>query len=189
MTRLEPEEVIDFVDSALNSTLPEPNETFKIGDNEFLRPKDMDAPLIDVKLAPLVSCARSALFSSATSCRLSQSASTPPSRFCSVRFCAVTCSCPFSWHHIFIPIVPASLLSYVTAPMPFLVGIKRSLQPTMEKLPMEACVYVDVDKGEIAYSESDPIIDLYPKNTISTGSMGGVGKSVSTVSEGGRCER
>lgn len=55
MTRLEPEEVIDFVDSALNAKLPEPNETFKIGDNEFLRPKDMDAPLIDVKLAPLVS--------------------------------------------------------------------------------------------------------------------------------------
>ena len=98
-------------------------------------------------------------------------------------------SCPFSWHHIFIPIVPASLLSYVAAPMPFLVGIKRSLQPTMEKLPMEACVYVDVDKGEIAYSESDPIIDLYPKNTISTGSMGGVGKSVSTVGEGARRER
>lgn len=98
-------------------------------------------------------------------------------------FLSVIGSCPFSWHHIFIPIVPASLLSYVTAPMPFLVGIKRSLQPTMEKLPMEACVYVDVDKGEIAYSESDPIIDLYPKNTISTGSMGGVGKSVSTVGE------
>ena len=37
-----------------------------------------------------------------------------------------------------MPIVPASLLSSVTAPMPFLVGIKRSLQPTMEKLPMEA---------------------------------------------------
>ena len=55
MTRLEPEEVLDFVDSALKVRIPEPNETFKIGDNEFLRPKDMDAPLIDVKLAPLVS--------------------------------------------------------------------------------------------------------------------------------------
>ena len=41
---------------------------------------------------------------------------------------------------------------------------------------------MDVDNGTIACSESDPIIDLYPKNTIgTTGSMGGVGKGVSTV--------
>lgn len=61
-----------------------------------------------------------------------------PSLSCPLFPAHITHSCPFSWHHIFIPIVPASLLSYVTAPMPFLVGIKRSLQPTMEKLPMEA---------------------------------------------------
>lgn len=42
-------------------------------------------------------------------------------------------------------------------------------------------MYVDVDNGTIACSESDPIIDLYPKNTIASGSMGGVGKGVSTV--------
>lgn len=40
---------------------------------------------------------------------------------------------------------------------------------------------MDVDNGTIACSESDPIIDLYPKNTIASGSMGGVGKGVSTV--------
>lgn len=62
----------------------------------------------------------------------------PPWPFCFFAPPPFIGSCPFSWHHIFIPIVPASLLSYVTAPMPFLVGIKRSLQPTMEKLPMEA---------------------------------------------------
>ena len=45
------------------------------------------------------------------------------------------------------------------------------------------CVYVDVDNGTIAYDERDPIIDLYPKNTVPTGSMGGVGKSVSTVGQ------
>lgn len=33
----------------------------------------------------------------------------------------------------------------------------------------------------MGYDERDPIIDLYPKNAIPTGSMGGVGKSVSTV--------
>lgn len=42
-------------------------------------------------------------------------------------------------------------------------------------------MYVDVDNGTVAYSESDPIIDLYPKTLPTSGSMGGVGKSVSTV--------
>ena len=55
MTRLEPEHVIDFVKECRETELPEPNEVFHIRDYEFTRPKDMDAPLIDVKLAPLVS--------------------------------------------------------------------------------------------------------------------------------------
>ena len=33
----------------------------------------------------------------------------------------------------------------------------------------------------MAYDESDPIIDLYPKKDVPAGSMGGVGKGVSTV--------
>ncbi len=32
---------------------------------------------------------------------------------------------PFNWQHIFIPVVPQSLLSFCCAPMPFLVGILR----------------------------------------------------------------
>lgn len=55
MIRLEADKVIDFVKECRCTELPEPNETFFIRDYEFLRPKDMDAPLIDVKLAPLVS--------------------------------------------------------------------------------------------------------------------------------------
>ena len=49
-------------------------------------------------------------------------------------------------------------------------------------------MYIDVDSGTVAYSESDPIIDLYPKNLSAGGSMGGVGKSVSTVAVAVACE-
>ena len=55
MTRLEPDRVIEFVEECRETVLPGPNESFKIRDYEFIRPKDMDAPFIDVKLAPLVS--------------------------------------------------------------------------------------------------------------------------------------
>lgn len=47
--------MIEFVQECRETELPEPNETFTIRNYEFIRPKDMDAPLIDVKLAPLVS--------------------------------------------------------------------------------------------------------------------------------------
>ena len=152
MTRLESDKVLSFVQECREVAIPEPNETFHIGEYEFVRPRDMDAPLIDVKLAPLVSrfdvkslilllsalmCEKRIIFIGDDLSTLSECIHAAVAILCSP-LRPVMCSCPFSWHHIFIPIVPASLLSYVTAPMPFLVGIKRTLQPTMEKLPMEA---------------------------------------------------
>ena len=55
MTRLESEKVLDFVSACRKATLPEPGSKFYVNEYEFIRPRDMDAPLIDVKLAPLVS--------------------------------------------------------------------------------------------------------------------------------------
>ena len=59
---------------------------------------------------------------------------------------------PFIWHvsspwrdtlnlnqrqHVFIPILPKSMLDYCSAPMPFFIGILASSQPTVQKLPLE----------------------------------------------------
>ncbi|CAN0404227.1 unnamed protein product, partial [Hapterophycus canaliculatus] len=30
---------------------------------------------------------------------------------------------PFSWQHVFIPLLPADMLEYVSAPMPFVIGV------------------------------------------------------------------
>jgi hypothetical protein len=32
---------------------------------------------------------------------------------------------PLVWHHIFIPILPESLIDYLSAPMPFLIGVSE----------------------------------------------------------------
>lgn len=34
---------------------------------------------------------------------------------------------PMSWQHIFIPILPKHLVDYLLAPMPFLIGVPRSV--------------------------------------------------------------
>ena len=42
---------------------------------------------------------------------------------------------PFAWQNIFVPIIPERFLDYVTAPMPFIVGVHTSLMPQVERIP------------------------------------------------------
>jgi len=54
---------------------------------------------------------------------------------------------PFTWQHIFIPILPVSLISYCCAPMPFIVGLLASSQSALDELPIEECVIINLDTG------------------------------------------
>jgi hypothetical protein len=54
---------------------------------------------------------------------------------------------PFSWQHVFIPVLPQSLLDYCSAPMPFLLGVLADTIPAIKKLPLEEVIIVDLDKG------------------------------------------
>jgi hypothetical protein len=44
---------------------------------------------------------------------------------------------PFSWQHVFIPVLPQSLLDYCAAPMPFMLGILADSIPAVKKQPLE----------------------------------------------------
>ncbi|KAL6777459.1 hypothetical protein ACKKBF_B21570 [Auxenochlorella protothecoides x Auxenochlorella symbiontica] len=52
---------------------------------------------------------------------------------------------PFHWQHIFLPLVPASLLDYLAAPMPFLAGVPAACLPTLRTLAMEEVLLIDLD--------------------------------------------
>lgn len=61
---------------------------------------------------------------------------------------------PFTWDHIYIPILPARLLSYLQAPVPFLVGLNREYFNTpleRENRPSDA-VLIDLDKDSIVFT-------------------------------------
>ena len=62
---------------------------------------------------------------------------------------------PLSWQHIFLPILPESLLDYLTAPMPFLIGLHSSLLPEMRKLPCDDIFLLNLDDGSYTYFEED----------------------------------
>jgi len=56
---------------------------------------------------------------------------------------------PMSWQHIFIPVLPSQLQDYLTAPMPFLIGVP---QPIWDRLPPESLgqlVRVDADSDTV----------------------------------------
>lgn len=37
---------------------------------------------------------------------------------------------PFAWQHVFIPLLPADMLEYASAPMPFVIGVRTSMEPS-----------------------------------------------------------
>jgi formylmethanofuran dehydrogenase subunit E len=61
---------------------------------------------------------------------------------------AVSAMCyPFAWQHVFIPVLPKSLLGYCTAPMPFLVGCLSEDAARLERMPVEPDIIVyDLDE-------------------------------------------
>ncbi len=63
---------------------------------------------------------------------------------------------PFNWAHILIPILPAKLISYVCAPMPFIVGIHTSMLREVKSLPTENLIIVNLDTKEISGLQINP---------------------------------
>ncbi|CAG0915928.1 unnamed protein product [Notodromas monacha] len=64
---------------------------------------------------------------------------------------------PFSWEHVYVPIVPASLMHFLDAPVPYIMGLqcsKKSRQG-LDFGQASLCV-VDIDKGKVKVPEDTP---------------------------------
>lgn len=55
---------------------------------------------------------------------------------------------PFAWQHVCIPVLPAAILDYLEAPMPFLIGAQHHHYLRMRALIADAVV-VDLDAGTV----------------------------------------
>eukprot|EP00808_Paulinella_micropora_P020092 g73885.t1 len=56
---------------------------------------------------------------------------------------------PFDWQHVFVPLLPASLLSYAGAPVPFLLGIRLQHLKKALEFPLREVVVVNLDKNQV----------------------------------------
>eukprot|EP00026_Physarum_polycephalum_P001911 Phypoly_transcript_01914.p1 GENE.Phypoly_transcript_01914~~Phypoly_transcript_01914.p1 ORF type:complete len:893 (+),score=151.82 Phypoly_transcript_01914:162-2840(+) len=77
---------------------------------------------------------------------------------------AVSALFPFAWHHIFIPVLPLSLVDYCSAPMPFVIGLHSSLLLSLQKMPMSEVVLVDLDRDQVSAVAGD--LALLPQSLL-----------------------
>jgi DENN (AEX-3) domain/uDENN domain/PH domain/dDENN domain len=153
-----------FVEAILDARFPAPGETTtvsvcswdeagKVDDHSFTRPDDNDSQLAYVKLEPLLRAldARNLLLvfgALLAERRIVFVSADLPTLTSAVQAC-VALLYPFSWQHIFIPVLPLPLLSFCCAPMPFVVGVLAGHLPELDELPMDETLMVDLDANRM----------------------------------------
>ncbi|XP_014291494.1 DENN domain-containing protein 1B isoform X1 [Halyomorpha halys] len=56
---------------------------------------------------------------------------------------------PMNWQHIFIPVLPAHLVDYLLAPMPYLIGVPNSLLDKVRRADVGDVVILDADNNTV----------------------------------------
>ena len=60
---------------------------------------------------------------------------------------------PLQWQHILVPLLPHHLLSYCSAPMPFVIGLHAEFLPELLALPgLDELIVVSLDSGRVSSS-------------------------------------
>lgn len=93
--------------------------------------------------------------------------------------CLIIWMFPFYWHHILIPVLPARLLGYLQAPVPYIIGVHRNYvdNTQMGEMGPSDAVLVDIDNDTITTTANSPSIPfkerkkLFERLELSTGSL------------------
>jgi len=71
---------------------------------------------------------------------------------------------PMFWQHIFIPVLPSHLMDYLTAPMPFLIGVPQTLFARTKMSELGDVVILDIDAKTFESPFND--VDNIPQEII-----------------------
>ncbi|KAJ3120452.1 hypothetical protein HK098_004585 [Nowakowskiella sp. JEL0407] len=63
---------------------------------------------------------------------------------------------PLVWQHIMIPVLPVRLLSYLQAPMPYIVGVAREYFDGVEEFKPSDAAVIDLDNDKIHLTDPPP---------------------------------
>ncbi|XP_071097530.1 DENN domain-containing protein 1B-like isoform X1 [Haliotis cracherodii] len=62
---------------------------------------------------------------------------------------------PMHWQYLFIPVLPAHLIDYASAPMPYVIGVHTTLMGKLRPSELGDAVIVDADKNTVQTEHSD----------------------------------
>ncbi|CAL1545599.1 unnamed protein product [Lymnaea stagnalis] len=64
---------------------------------------------------------------------------------------------PMHWQHLYIPILPSHLIDYISAPMPYLIGVHKNLleKLTINRVDVGDAVVVDLDSNTVESAYDD----------------------------------
>ncbi|CAG9824217.1 unnamed protein product [Phaedon cochleariae] len=72
---------------------------------------------------------------------------------------------PMIWQHIFIPVLPMSLIDYLLAPMPFLIGVPEAVFKQVRRSEIGDVVILDADSNKIESPFDD--LNSLPQEVVS----------------------
>ena len=72
---------------------------------------------------------------------------------------------PMFWQHIFIPVLPAQLMDYLSAPMPFLIGVPEPLMKRIRRAEVGEVVILDADNNRVETPFDD--LESFPAEVLS----------------------
>ena len=165
-----PPAVVSILDALWHATkvaFPMPGERFTVAFDLALaidagreplhltRARDDEAPLRDAEFTALFKhmgvSGVLAIYAALLAERHVLFVSSSYSRLCSCIHASVALLYPFVWQHILVAVLPETWIDYVTAPMPFVLGIEDTLLDRVLELPIEeSLMIVKIDTGEIA---------------------------------------
>ncbi|XP_021923906.1 DENN domain-containing protein 5A isoform X4 [Zootermopsis nevadensis] len=87
---------------------------------------------------------------------------------------------PFSWQHVYVPILPASLQHFLDAPVPFIMGLHSCSESQLKSASEANLCYVDIDSQTVQLPEELPsfpqraefvseLVELLAKHKVSNG--------------------
>eukprot|EP01104_Vermistella_antarctica_P000352 TRINITY_DN1043_c1_g1_i1.p1 TRINITY_DN1043_c1_g1~~TRINITY_DN1043_c1_g1_i1.p1 ORF type:complete len:956 (+),score=166.81 TRINITY_DN1043_c1_g1_i1:479-3346(+) len=155
--------ITDFLAVVLANPFPSPGQICVLtvpsfrGNNameewRFTRPDDSDNQLEYVEFEPLLKALDPirivAVFAALLAERRIIFSSAKLSKLTSCVQACVALLYPFTWQHIYVPVLPRSLLNFCCAPMPFVVGVLETYLPEVGNLPLDEVMIVDLDDNE-----------------------------------------
>ena len=153
------ERLLDALFKYARQAFPMPGERFRVprrrAEDLFLtRPNDEDFPLADAQCCELFRCLGVQGVLAIFQCMMVEGHCVFVSHdFQRLGVCAQAAASllyPFTWQHIFVPILPRSWIDYITAPMPFICGVHESMLEEVLEQPIEdAMTFAKLDSGEI----------------------------------------